>query len=62
MEKSTYVHNAAAATTLAEYYDTPPMAYVHSYGCQQNVNDGEKLKGVLQDVGFGICDSVEQAT
>ena len=61
MEKSTYVHNAAAAKTLAEYYDTPPMAYVHSYGCQQNVNDGEKLKGVLQDVGFGICDSVEQA-
>ena len=61
MEKSTYVHNAAAATTLAEYYDAPPMAYVHSYGCQQNVNDGEKLKGVLQDVGFGICDSVEQA-
>ena len=37
------------------------MAYVHRYGCQQNVNDGEKLKGVLQDVGFGICDSVEQA-
>ena len=61
MEKSTYVHNAAAAETLAEYYDAPPMAYVHSYGCQQNVNDGEKLKGVLQDVGFGICDSVEQA-
>ena len=61
MEKSTYVHNAAAAKTLAEYYDAPPMAYVHSYGCQQNVNDGEKLKGVLQDVGFGICDSVEQA-
>ena len=61
MEKSTYVHNAAAATTLAEYYDAPPMAYVHSYGCQQNVNDGEKLKGVLQDVGFGICDNVEQA-
>ena len=61
MEKATYLHNAAAASTLAEYYDTPPMAYVHSYGCQQNVNDGEKLKGVLQDVGFGICDSVEQA-
>ena len=61
LEKATYLHNAAAASTLAEYYDTPPMAYVHSYGCQQNVNDGEKLKGVLQDVGFGICDSVEQA-
>ena len=37
------------------------MAYVRSYGCQQNVNDGEKIKGVLMDVGYGICDSPEQA-
>ena len=61
MEKTTYTHDAAAARTLAEYYDTPPMAYVHSYGCQQNVNDGEKIRGVLMDVGYGICDNVEQA-
>ena len=25
-----------------------PMAFVHSYGCQQNVADGEKIKGVLE--------------
>ena len=23
----------------------PVLAYVRSYGCQQNVNDGEKIKG-----------------
>ena len=50
MEKLTYTHNDAAAKALAAFYETPPLAYVRSYGCQQNVNDGEKIKGVLQDV------------
>ena len=61
MEKLTYTHNDAAAKALAAFYETPPLAYVRSYGCQQNVNDGEKIKGVLQDVGFGLCDNVEHA-
>ena len=61
LEKLTYHHNEQAAQTLAAYYDTPPLAYVHSYGCQQNVNDGEKIRGVLLDVGFGLCENVEQA-
>lgn len=61
MEKLTYTHNADAAAVIAQTYDTPPLAYVRSYGCQQNVNDGEKIRGVLMDIGFGVCDSVEQA-
>ena len=61
MERRNYTHNAAAAKTLAAFYETPPLAFVHSYGCQQNVNDGEKIRGVLLDVGFGLCENVEQA-
>ena len=61
MEKLTYTHDDAAAEALAAYYETPPLAYVRSYGCQQNVNDGEKIRGVLQDVGFGLCDTLENA-
>ena len=62
MEKLTYTHDAAAAAVIAAAYpDAPPMAYVHSFGCQQNVNDGEKICGVLQDVGFGLTDTLEQA-
>ena len=61
MEKLTYTHNEDAAKALAAYYETPPLAYVRSYGCQQNVNDGEKIRGVLQDIGYGLCDSVEHA-
>ena len=25
----------------------PHTAYVHTYGCQQNFSDGEKLEGLL---------------
>lgn len=46
---------------LEELYPAPPLAYVHSYGCQGNVNDGEKLKGMLADMGYGFCDQAEQA-
>lgn len=46
---------------LEELYPAPPLAYVHSYGCQGNVSDGEKLKGMLADMGYGFCDQAEQA-
>ncbi|MBR6873470.1 MAG: tRNA (N6-isopentenyl adenosine(37)-C2)-methylthiotransferase MiaB [Ruminococcus sp.] len=29
-----------------------PLAYVHSFGCQQNVSDGERLMGRLAAVGY----------
>ncbi len=61
MERINFTHDERAAAQIAACYDTPPMAYVRSFGCQQNVNDGEKIKGVLLDAGFGLCDSVEQA-
>ena len=38
-----------------------PMAYVHSYGCQQNVADGEKIKGFLEEMGFGFTEDPEEA-
>ena len=38
MEKLTYTHNAAAAKVLAAFYETPPLAYVRSYGCHRYAN------------------------
>ncbi len=38
-----------------------PLAMVHTFGCQQNVADGEKLKGILAQMGFSFTDSPEQA-
>ena len=56
-----FEHNNAAAELVKLAYDTPPLAFVHSYGCQQNVNDGERIKGVLMDIGYGLCDKPEDA-
>ena len=47
MEYINFEHNETAAELVRAAYDTPPLAFVHSYGCQRNVNDGERIKGVL---------------
>ena len=61
MEYISFEHNNIAAELVKQAYDTPPLAFVHSYGCQQNVNDGERIKGVLMDIGYGLCDKPEDA-
>lgn len=38
-----------------------PLALIHSYGCQQNVSDGEKLKGKLSQIGYEFTDSPKEA-
>ena len=38
-----------------------PMAYVHSYGCQQNVADSEKIKGMLHEMGYGFTEERTKA-
>lgn len=44
-----------------EKRETPPLCCVHSYGCQQNVNDGERLKGQLCEMGCGVTNDMESA-
>lgn len=39
----------------------PPTAHVHTFGCQQNVSDGEKIKGMLAEMGYGFSESPENA-
>ncbi len=46
---------------LNEKKDTPPLAHVHNYGCQLNVTDGEKMKGQLLKLGFGLTERPEEA-
>ncbi|MDD5795799.1 MAG: tRNA (N6-isopentenyl adenosine(37)-C2)-methylthiotransferase MiaB [Oscillospiraceae bacterium] len=38
-----------------------PLAFIHTYGCQQNVADSEKIKGMLKKSGFDFTDDVNQA-
>ncbi len=61
MNPVNFTRNEHAAAVLAAYYETPPMAYVHSFGCQQNVNDGEKILGILMDLGCGQAQRLEDA-
>ena len=38
-----------------------PLAFVRTYGCQQNVSDGEKLKGMLSSMGYGFTEDPHEA-
>ncbi len=38
-----------------------PLAFVETYGCQQNSSDSEKLKGMLSEMGFDFCERAEDA-
>lgn len=35
---------------------SPPRAHVHTFGCQQNMSDGEKIKGMLSEMGYELID------
>ncbi|MDL2325311.1 tRNA (N6-isopentenyl adenosine(37)-C2)-methylthiotransferase MiaB [Ruminococcaceae bacterium OttesenSCG-928-A16] len=61
MERLEYTRNQQAADVLASHYGRTPVAFVRSFGCQQSVNDGERLKGVLEDVGFTIAEEADGA-
>ena len=39
----------------------PPLAFVDTYGCQQNEADSERIRGYLAQMGFGFTSDEEQA-
>lgn len=38
-----------------------PLAFLHTYGCQQNVADSERIRGLLREMGYGFTEQVQQA-
>ena len=46
---------------LRARYGRPPKALVRAFGCAQNMDDGEKIKGMLAEMGCQFTDSVEEA-
>ena len=38
-----------------------PLAYVETYGCQQNEADSERIRGLLLEAGYAITDAAEGA-
>ncbi len=48
-------------TILASRYEGSPKAFVHTYGCQGNVSDSERIKGQLREMGYTFVSSPEEA-
>ncbi len=39
----------------------PPLAFVDTYGCQQNEADSERIRGYLAEMGYGFTEDEHQA-
>ena len=52
---------ALAADLVQRRYESAPKAFVHTYGCQGNVADGEHLKGMLEQMGYEMTEVLEDA-
>ncbi len=49
---------------IAEYWQDQgktPVAFVDTYGCQQNEADSERIRGILAACGYGLTDTAEGA-
>ena len=71
MEREKVLVSAEETARQKEYMDmvralherrtTKPLAYVHTYGRQQNVADGERLMGMLREMGCEFTDDTKRA-
>ena len=46
---------------FAAAHGRPRLAHTETYGCQQNVNDTERIRGMLDKAGFVLTESAEEA-
>ena len=63
LQNTTLFEEIEKSRALVEHLfcDRAPLAHVHSFGCQQNVSDGEKLSGMIAQMGYGFTDDPKQA-
>lgn len=54
-------NTAAIKEILAFFGEKPRKAYVRSFGCQLNVSDGEKIKGMLDSLGYEFTEDENEA-
>ncbi len=46
---------------LPTLYDHTPLACINTYGCQQNVSDSEKIKGIMESMGYELTEDYREA-
>ena len=52
---------AGAVRSILEQRPGEHKAFVHTYGCQQNFADSEKLEGILEQMGYTVTHTAEGA-
>ncbi len=61
LEKQDYYLKLIAEIMAVRKRGDKPVAFIHTYGCQQNVADSEKIKGMLHQAGFDFSDRPDDA-
>ncbi len=61
LEKQKEYIQLVKAVLASRFPIEKPKAFIHTYGCQGNVSDGERLQGMLVEMGYDFTDSPEKA-
>ncbi len=61
VEKQNKFSSLAKSLLEFRFGEKSPKAYVHTFGCQGNVSDGERMKGMLSAMGYVFCDDEKEA-
>lgn len=61
LERQKSFANQTADLLAMRFDKATPLAYVRTYGCQQNVADSEKIKGQLEEMGCEITENSNEA-
>lgn len=54
-------YESRVSSLLEKRYEKKPLACVVTYGCQQNVADSEKIKGMLECMGYAFTEDRQSA-
>lgn len=61
LDKQFEYMNLVRTVVSSRFAHEAPKAFVHTYGCQGNVADSEKILGMLREMGYDFCDNAEEA-
>ena len=61
LDKQAEYASMVESVLQSRFPDRRPRAFVHTYGCQGNVADGEKIKGILESVGYDLTEDPEES-
>ncbi len=46
---------------ISDKFENPPLANVKTFGCAQNENDSEKIRGLLYNLGYSMTDELSKS-